>query len=286
MSWFLFALLSVLAMAGSEITQKVALTRKINISAITNNAYIWLIQGVGGFVIALLIGQFELLSGWESWLKLIVLAFLYFVGGTAYYTSYKSNSPSVSIVLGSISVLISTAIGIALFNESTSWIKFVGIGLILMSIFVINFKKNKFKIDKYNALALLGGSLFGIAFSIDKSFVIDLNPFAYLGFMSVSVGVLSFFLKPKHIINETKRLHRVDFVPMFVIATFGIMFNLFSFLSYSKGGNVGAVDAINNTAVFFVIIAEVLLLNDRGDLLRKVVAAVIAISGIGLLSLI
>lgn len=284
MTWFLFALLSVITLAGSEITQKIALTRKVNISALTNNAYIWLIQGTCGFLIAFLTGNFTFLTGWESWLKLLLLASAYLIGGTAYYTSYKSNSPSVSIVLGSISVVISTILGILFFGESTQLIKFVGIALILLSIFIVNFHKKTFSLDKYNVLALLGGTMFGVAFTLDKSFVLDLNPFAYLGFMSTSVGILSFVVKPAHIISETKRLKPIDFVPMFVIGGFGVMFNLFSFLSYSKGGNVGAVDAINNSAVFLVILAEVIILKDRHQLLRKIVASILIMLGLVLLS--
>jgi drug/metabolite transporter (DMT)-like permease len=286
MNWFIFALLAVITMAGSEIAQKVALTREIDISAITNNAYIWLIQSLGGIIISLALGQFDMIQDWQNWLRLLILALIYFTGGTAYYTSYKSNSPSVSVILGSISVIISTTLGIIFFEESTHWLKFLGIALILIAILFVNYKKDKFKIDKFNALALLGGTLYGIAYSLDKSFVLEINPSSYLAFMSGSVGLVSFILKPRHIVKETKRLKIVDFLPMFVIAGFGILFNLFTFISYGKGGNVGVVDAINNSAIFIIILVEVLFLNDKEKLGKKIIAAITAVGGIAILSLV
>lgn len=286
MNWFIFALLSVVALAGSEISQKASLMREEDISAITNNAFVWTIQGLGGLAVALFLGQFVILSDPTAWLKLLVLAVVYFFGGTFFYTSYKSNSPSVSIVLGSVSVIISTLIGILFFSESTIIMKFVGIALIMAAILFINYSKGKFNLDKYNLLALAGGGLFGIAFSIDKSFALELPAFTYLAYMSLSVGLLSFFLKGKHVFEESKCMDYRDFYPILSSAFFAMLFNVFSFMSYAGGGNVGAVDAINNTSVFLVILAEIFLFRDRSNLLKKFIAAGTAGVGLILLALI
>jgi len=48
---------------------------------------------------------------------------------------------------------------------------------------------------------------------------------------------------------------------------------------------VGRVDAINNTMIFLVIILEFLILKDRQNIFRKLIAATIAVSGIAILAL-
>jgi len=54
MNWYFFAILSVFALAGAEFSQKIALSHKANISAVTNNFFVWIFQGIGGIIIAVL----------------------------------------------------------------------------------------------------------------------------------------------------------------------------------------------------------------------------------------
>lgn len=283
MPWYFWALLSVFALAGAELSQKIAMIQKENISAITNNFFLWLMQGLGGLTLAFFFGEVVLMTGVGNWLKLVVLALTYFLGGTFFYTSYKSNSPSISIILGSVSIIISTMLGIVIFQESTSIAKFVAILLILTSIVWINYKKTK--IDKYNLFAFLGGICFGFAYTLDKSFAINMNPLLYVAYMSTSVGVLSLILKPNHIYTDAKRMSVSNFYPIIFAAFFGTLFNAFTFLAYSRGGSVGAVDAMNNSSIFLIILLEILILKDRSNLKKKIIASALVILGVVLLAI-
>ena len=281
--WFFFTLLSVIAMACDELSQKVALTQKANISAITNNFFVWTLQGVGGLLIAGILGQFSFTLTSIQLIKLLVVAFVYFLGGTLFYTSYKGNSPSISIVLGSVSVIVSTTLGIIFFQEGTSLNKFVGIALVLFAIVIANIQK-KDRFNRFNLLALFGGICFGIAYTLDKSFALQLPPGMYVALLCFSVAIVSIVLRGKHIISEAKPLKLHNFYPMFASATFGTLFNFFTFKSYGLGGNVGVVDAMNNANVFLVILMEILLLRDRSNLTKKIIAAGLVGAGIWLLS--
>jgi len=277
--WFFFTLLSVLAMACAELSQKVALTQKATISAITNNFFVWTLQGIGGLLIAGILGQFAFTLTSVQLIKLLIVALIYFLGGTLFYTSYKGNSPSISIVLGSVSVIVSTTLGIVFFHEGTSLEKFIGIALVLFAIVVANIRKNE-KFNKFNLLALLGGICFGIAYTLDKSFALQLPPGIYVALLCFSVAIVSVALRGKHIIKESKPLKLHNFYPMFASATFGTLFNFFTFKSYGLGGNVGVVDAMNNTNVFLVVLMEMVLLKDRTNLRQKIVAAGLVGAGI------
>lgn len=281
--WFIFALLSIFAIAGSEISQKVSLTQKVNISAITNNFFVWTLQGIGGVILLLLLSQSFPTLNTSEWVRLAAVAIVYFLGGTFFYTSYKANSPSISIILGSISVVVSTILGILIFNESTSPLKFVGIALILTAIVIVNYQKNA-KFSKYNLYAFIGGLCYGIAYNIDKSFAVTISPAVYVALMCFSVAIVSLLLKPRHIASDTKRMKPLDFRPILASAFFGTLFNFFTFMSYKNTGNVGIVDAMNNSSIFLVILFEIFLLKDRTHLARKLVAAGVVTVGIGLLS--
>lgn len=277
--WLIFSLLSVMALVGSEMSQKISLTQKVDISAITNNFFVWTFQGIVGIIFALLLGQFSLILPTLLIWKLIIISFVYFVGGTFFYTSYKGNSPSISIIFGTISVVISSLLGTIFLHDTYTVPKVVGIILILSAIIFINYKKTE-KLSKYNLYAILGGMCFGVAFTLDKSMVTTISPFMYLGLMCLGVAIVSAITSFKLINRETSKLKSKNFLPMLSSATFGSSFNLLTFFAYRYGANVGVADAINSTTVFFVILLEIILLKDRGNLTKKILTAVIAISGV------
>jgi drug/metabolite transporter (DMT)-like permease len=283
-TWFVFALLSIFVLAGSEISQKISLTQKVNISAVTNNFFVWTFQGIAGLVLALLFNQIHLDITPTLLLKLLALGIVYFLGGTFFYSSFKGNSPSISVILGSISVVISSTLGIIFFNESTNNFKFLGLALILSSILFLNLNKSE-KLNKFNLLALAGGTCYGLAYTLDKSFVLQLNPIFYISLLCFTVALVSITLRSKQIISEAKTLKIQNYYPMLMSAFFGTLFNLFTFLAYSKGADVGIVDAMNNSSIFLIILIEILFLNDRTSLKRKLLCATLATVGISLFAL-
>lgn len=175
-------------------------------------------------------------------------------------------------------------LGAFLLHDSYSVLKVVGIVLILSAIFFLNFNRKE-KLNKYNLFAILGGLCFGVAFTIDKSMVTAMSPFMYLGLMCLSVAIVSAITSFKLIIKETKGLVAKNFIPMVSSASFGSAFNLFTFFAYKNGANVGIADAVNNTVVFVVILLEILLLKDKTNLFRKLLCALVAVSGAILISL-
>lgn len=202
-----------------------------------------------------------------------------------YYTSYKANSASFSIVLGSFSAVVSTTLGILLLGEALSWQKILGVVLVLAGIAYVNYRKGE-KLSLYNLYALAGGFFFGIAFTIDKSIVTTaLHPTMYVSLICFGVALVSFLASGKRIIQESKTLQVIDFRPMFFSALFGTLFNVFTQFSYINGGDVGKVDAINNSTVFGVILIELVVFKERESLRKKLLAASLAVIGIILFTL-
>lgn len=283
-TWLIYSLLSVLSLSGSEMSQKVSLTQKVDISAITNNFFVWCIQGMIGLVLAFLFGQFSLYLPIGMIWKLILISIVYFAGGTLFYTSYKGNSPSISLIFGTISVLISGVLGTIFLNDQYSLKLISGIILILSAIIFLNYNRQE-KLNKYNLYAILGGLCFGVAFTLDKSMATTISPFMYLGIMCLGVAVVSIATSYRQIRLDVNKMSPKNFIPMISSAIFGSTFNLFTFFAYKNGANVGVADAINNTTVFLVIVLEIILLRDRSLLLKKVMAASIATMGVMLIGL-
>lgn len=282
--WFIFSLLSILALSGAEISQKLSISGKANISAITNNFVVWTLQGIVGLTLAVMLGQFSFSLNHLSIYKLLIIGVVYFIGGTLFYSSYKGNSPSISIIFGTISVVMSSILGSVFLGDSFNYVHVIGILLILSAIYFLNYD-NKQRINQYNLLAIGGGICYGIAYTIDKSFVISLSPFLYLGLMCLTVAIVSLIVSWTRISSELKELKLNSYKPMLSSATFGSTFNLLTFFAYRNGANVGVTDAMNNSTVFLVILIEIFLLKDKTNLLKKFVSACIAVTGVVLLGL-
>lgn len=282
--WLIFSLLSVLSLAGSEMSQKISLTQKVDISAITNNFFVWTLQGTIGVLLALLLGQFSLSLTTTMLWKLVLVSFVYFAGGTFFYTSYKGNSPSISLIFGTISVVISSILGTLFLHDRYTRAMVIGVVMILSAIIFLNYNRKE-KLNKYNLYAILGGMCFGVAFTLDKSMTTTISPFMYLGLMCLGVAIVSVVTSIQLIRKDLSKMSPRNFIPMISSSIFGSSFNLFTFFAYRTGANVGTADAINNTTVFLVILLEIFLLKDKENLFKKVLAATIATLGVILIGI-
>ena len=127
--------------------------------------------------------------------------------------------------------------------------------------------------------------MYGIGSSIDKFMIADyMMNVDHYNFLSALILVpMKFMIRPKSIIREIKMIKPWSL--MFAAAAgFCIIVGYkFTYTAYSLGGEVAKVDAINNLSVFVIIAAEILFLKDRSNFKKKVLCAVIAVTGVILL---
>jgi len=270
--------------ALADVSQKVTLKGESPLSSITNNFLVWNSIGILSLIYFIGFGFSVPVLSNDFFIKLIPLAILYFLGGSFYYQSFKSNSVSISAVLATISSVITTILGIVFFNESTNIYKFIGAFIVFLAIIIVNFQK-KLQFDRYNLYALLGGLFYGVAYTTDKYFVISTSPDFYQIALCFGVGMASFIFRPKQIISELK-LFQNKLIPSIVSSViFFFLYQKFLFWAISIGGEVGRIDVLNNTTIFVVILLEVFLLKERKDIKKKLFAAVIATIGATILVL-
>jgi len=285
--WLILTILSVFAVALADIAQKITLTNKINISAITNNFYLWLSISVMALITSLIF-KFKLPTDFiltiPIMLKFVINGLCYFVAGSFYYQSYKGNSVALSVILASVTSIVTTIAGILFFAESTALLKFIGSGLILVAIIVVNYTKNQ-KLDKYNIYALSGGILYGISYSLDKDLVGSMNPLIYQAIICFLVAFFSLIFRPKLIFKETKLIDKIAIKSMLGAAFLFYLFQVCLFNAYKYGGEVGKISFISNTSIFLVFILEMILLKNTSNLFKKIIGSIIVFSGATLIVL-
>ncbi len=277
-NWFTLTIAGLLCVAIADVSQKISLKGESPLSSITNNFLVWNSIGILSLVYFLAFGFTVPNVSIDFYFKLIPLAILYFLGGSFYYQSFKSNSVSISAVLATISSVITTTLGIIWFGESTNIYKFIGAVIVFSAIIIVNYQK-KLQFDKYNLYALLGGLFFGMAYTADKYFVLSSSPDFYQIALCFSVGMASFIFRPKQIIAELGKFQKKLIPSIISSVVFFFLYQKFLLKALSIGGEVGRIDVLNNTTIFIIILLEVFLLKERKDLKKKILAAVVATIG-------
>lgn len=284
MSWFGFSLISIFALAVAELTQQHLLNKKNAISERVSLSLTFLTQAFFTFPIIMLTSlRREFFSVFTSGMFPII-AFSTLVGSIAmifYLRSFKVKNISISTILISLSVVVSTTLGIVFFNESFYPIKILGLALVLIAIVSVNIQN--LMLEKNHAFALIAGVLFGVMYTIDKFVVAEINPVIYIFWSFNMVSLFGFLQKPSDFINTIKKSTIDTYKPVLISGIGYLIYNLATFISYTAGGEVGRVDAINNSQVFLIILFEYFILKQKTGWVRKLTTSAIAFTGVYIL---
>lgn len=284
MNWFVFTLISISALAIAELVQQKLLNDENDIDPNSSTVVTFGILTLLAIPAIFLFGEganfFTVFDPKVFWYlvasSITATAAMFF-----YLRSFVVKNISFSTMLISFSVVVSTVLGILIFNESIEILKLIGIGLVLVAIAILNF--NNAQLEKNNLYGLLAGVFFGITYTFDKMVILEIHPIVYLFWSYLFVVFLSYVQAPKAVNSAIKSLRIVDIRNVLISGAGYFVFNICTFFAYSVGGEVGRVDAINNTQVFLIILAEYFILKQRDGMVRKLVTACIAIAGVFIL---
>lgn len=286
MTWFIFSLSSIFALALAELTQQYLLNLKDGFSPRVSTVLTYLIQAILVFPIIIILGnQKDLFTIFqpEIFPKVLVVTVIATFAMMLYLKSFKVKNISLSTIFLSSSIIVSTTIGIIFLNESISTTKFIGIGFVLISIIILNLKNPV--IEKNHFYAILAGVLFGTAYSFDKNIVTYSTPLIYFFWALFLGGSFAFLIQPKHVVNSLKGKKLISYKPILISAIGYGFYNFFTFSAYKIGGEVGRVDAINNSQIFIIILFEYFVLKHTEGTKRKLLSATLAFTGVLILGL-
>lgn len=285
MTWFALSILSVFALAIAELMQQHLLNIKNAFTPRVSVILTFLFQSLLVIPFIFIFGitdQFFSIFNLEIFPKFFLVTFLSSLASLFYLKSFRVKNISISLIFVSFSAIVSTFLGIIFFSESTSLLKFLGIGFILVGIFIIYYKK--IVSEKNNLFGLLAGLIFGINYTIDKSIILsDIHPLIYMFwlFLAISIWNLLFNWKENKTFSKDKSF--INYKPIIISGLGYFLFNLFTFSAYKFGGEVGRIDAINNSQIFLIILFEFFILKNTKGTARKLFSAGLAILGIFIL---
>lgn len=286
MTWFILSLLSVLALAGAELTQQYLLNTDDAFTERTSAVLTFLFQSILSLPLLFLFGvSGRLFSAFEPSIfpRVFAVSLLSSFATVFYLRSFKVKNISISTIFTSFSVVISASLGILFLSESVGIQKSSGIALVLAAVILANWKN--VVLEKNHFFGLAAGAIFGIVYTLDKSIVSEVHPLVYLFWAFLAIPIWGFVFGSREIVRSLKGKRPGAYVPIAVSGVGYLLFNILTFTAYSLGGEVGRIDAINNTQVFLIILFEYFILKHTEGTLRKAVSAAMAVAGVLLLGL-
>ncbi len=287
MTWFIFSLFSVFALATAELTQQYLLNLKNAFSARASAVLTFLFQSIITIPFLFVFGvsdQFFSVFNPAIFPKVLLVSFISSIAMVFYLKSFRVKNISISTIFISFSAVVSTVLGIMIFAESVSYLKFFGITLILVAIVLANYKN--VILEKNHWYGLLAGAIFGINYVFDKAIVLDVHPLIYIFWTFLLISIWGFILGRKSVMKSMKGKRLIHYKPIAVSGIGYLLFNFLTFTAYTYGGEVGRIDAINNSQIFLIILFEFFILKNTKGTARKIFAAILAIAGILILGIV
>ena len=283
MNWFTLSLSSVFVLAIAELSQQSALNRNKPLSLRANAVLVYFIQSIVVFPFSFFVFRKEFFDVFSPDLlvKFLAVTAIGSIATIFYLKSLKVQNISLSGIFGSLSVVVSTILGIYFFDEGTSLIKFIGIIMILTAIISLNFRNAI--LERNHMFGLISGLLFGICYVLDKSIVQAVNPVVYLFWSFLTLSLFCFLANPKEVAHSLGTGFKKSYRLIAIAAICYALYNFLTISSYLTGGEVGKIDAINNSQIFLIILFEYFILKHHDSIFRKFATALVAFSGIYLL---
>lgn len=251
-----------------------------------------LVTVVYSIILVLVLDISVFIPDWKILAMIAAIGIVSFYANKLYYTSLKSEEASTTVVIGMISIVVTTILGRLIFSEVVMPIQWLGIVLVLFSAVLVSLGHfdlrqilQLFKLTKSKQFALAGAILYGVTFTMTKFVVTDIHPFHYSVIEVFIIFPLYFIIARKELGEQFQIVRQSHiFKAILPVVSLYFVYNITRYLAYSKNLQLPIVDAVDNSVVFVILALEIFIFRIKQDnYLFKILVAIIAFSGIMLI---
>lgn len=211
--------------------------------------------------------------------NLILMAILYGAMNIFMFRSLKLTGASEFTILFTTRVLWSIVAAIIFLHETFLPKQFLGTTLIVLGIIIVSFQSNKFKIGKGGFYALLAAATIGIEFINDAVILKSVDVFFYMPLIFIIPNLLIWIVFPK---STRKILSIVTSRSVLKVLLLGGFFAISAttyLMAYQVGRNAAQIASLNQIQTILTVIAATIILKERKDYLKKILASFFAFIG-------
>lgn len=277
MNWQILLSISVITYSISVLLQRVLLKNDKS-DPIAYSIVFQLLTGI-------LIGIYAVLNGFSTpnlvplIPNLVLMTILYGAGNVFIFNALKMiDASEFTIVFASRALW--TIIGAIIFlKESFSAQQSLGTFLIIASIILVSWKKQKFTFSKGFIFSILAALSFGFAFTNDAFIVNNFDVPSYLTIAFIIPSLAVWAIYPKSTVKMKPLFEKKTLMKLGLLGVFYAISSITIFLAYQVGKNASQIAPLNQTATIITVMLSVVFLKERSDLLRKLIGAIISFIG-------
>lgn len=280
LGWQGFILISVTLYSISVILQKKILRDEEN-NPVAFSIFFQILTGMVIFVIGLLTSEMGFPSNLSSLLgNLILMMILYGLSNVLIFKSLKETEASKFTIIFSTRTFFTVLASSIFLGEMLNGRQFLGTLLIFLSVIIITLKSKKISITRGDFMALFAAAGFGFAITNDRFLIQNFILYSYLSISFIAPGIFTAMIYPKDAM-EIKKL--LKFEPLKRIGVLSVIY-AFSAITFFAGlkmsSNSSQVASVNMTSVIVTVFLSIILLKERDNLAKKILAVFICFGGL------
>lgn len=276
-SWFILSVLTGLASNGFNFLNRFLLRNGDDATA-----YAWYLELIRVLIFGTLaIFDWHLVITPYSLFLFILLGLTEFIGTYWYMKMHAYSDLSISSILSRTRMIWVPIIAFFLINETLDLLDYIGILIIFLGI-SLTMAPKKLMVDKGAIYANLSAFIVAINIIITKM----LLPYGSNGVILVALALPSVILFPLFMKNEKARITTL-FKTNILLKTFSIGLSIaaiYLFMLAIRVGDASKVNAVYQGMMIFAVLAGIIFLRERENIVKKLIGATITIVGVVLLS--
>lgn len=198
------------------------------------------------------------------------------------FYAYKYLEASVVIIVFTIIPVVTFLASLLFLGEGVTFIKLIAVSLIVGGNILVAYKNNVIKLEKGLLFALISASAIGLALTVDKkaSSAYPILLYPALVYLIPALYNLTIPPMPLTTIKNELRLSswKVAVLSALNLAAYYCVLKAFQIAEVSK------VIPVSNSSTILVVLAGVVLLNERSHIIRKMIAAGLVFIGVVLIN--
>jgi drug/metabolite transporter (DMT)-like permease len=217
-----------------------------------------------------------------AYISLLTASFFYGMFERGRFYAAKQLDASIFSTVLNVSVVVAFISALFIYSETLTLKKLIGATAIFIALFLVSYNKNKSK----NSLKSI---LFGVIIctSLGLGWVLDKKGTQYFGpdtysFMLWSVPLI-FIYFPKVDLKMLKREFQLSSWRIVLLSLINVVGYLLQLKALSLQEATRVIPIIQ-TSTLFVILLGIVILKEKDDLYKKVIAGLIAVAGVYLLT--
>jgi len=219
----------------------------------------------------------------ELWFNFVLITVLYAAGTLFLFKALQSVEASKTAIITSSGALWTIVVALIFLGESFDLVKILGVILVLGSVVFVSLKREVMRFNKGILYALGSAFCCGVAFANDTFILRQSDVFSYTTLAFLFPGLFILVIQPR-ILTEMKAL--LSTPVLLKMALLGLFFSsstIAIYLAYQEGGTASQLAPISQSVVILTVLLATIFLNERGQLIRKFVGAIIVTIGVLLL---